>query len=122
MKEKSINLQKTESFLREVIPEALATLGDSNLKSLTVVEVDCKKGKYDAIVYLDPSMLDWEEKTYILKHLKIANSAIKSYISEVSGWYRVPKMKFLFDDTLEKRAKLDTLFDKISEELHKNEK
>lgn len=122
MKEKSINLQKTESFLRETIPEALATLGDNNLKSLAVVDVDCKRGKYDAIVYLDPAMLNYEDKEYILKHLKIASSVIKNYISDVSGWYRVPKMKFVFDNSLEKRVKLDSLFDKISKELHGDKK
>ena len=122
MKEKSINLQKTESFLRETIPEALATLGDNHLKSLTVVEVDCKRGKYDALVYLDQSMLNEQEKEYILKHLRTASSALKNYISEVSGWYRVPNMRFVFDDSLEKRVKLDSLFDKISQELHKDKK
>ena len=50
---KSINLQRTESLLMELIPEALATLNDPRINSIAITEVNCKNGKYDAIVYYD---------------------------------------------------------------------
>lgn len=34
---------RTESILKELIPEALASLDDENLKNLCVVDVECKK-------------------------------------------------------------------------------
>ncbi len=49
---KSINLQRTESLLMELVPEALSTLSDSRINSLAVTGVDCKNGKYDAKVIL----------------------------------------------------------------------
>jgi ribosome-binding factor A len=55
MKDKSINLQRTQSLLMELIPEALSELSDSRINSLAITEVDCKNGKYDARVYFDGS-------------------------------------------------------------------
>ena len=55
---KSINLQRTESLLMELIPEALSELSDSRINSLPITAVNCKNGKYDAIVYFDGSDYD----------------------------------------------------------------
>ena len=44
----------------ELVPEALSTLSDSRINSLPITAVNCKNGKYDAIVYFDGS--DFEEK------------------------------------------------------------
>ena len=49
---KSINLQRTESLLMELIPQALSQLSNSKINSLPITGVNCKNGKYDAIVYL----------------------------------------------------------------------
>ena len=56
---KSINLQRTESLLMELIPEALSNLVDTRINSLPITAVNCKNGKYDAIVYFDGS--DYEK-------------------------------------------------------------
>ena len=52
---KSINLQRTESLLMELIPQALSQLQNSKINSLPITGVNCKNGKYDAIVYFDGS-------------------------------------------------------------------
>jgi len=123
MRDKSINLQRTESFLKEIIPEAFSSLDDVTLNSLGVIEVDCKKGKYDALVYLDATFLNDKDKKEVLATLRRVNSRIKGYISNASGWYRVPKLTYKFDNSLEKRNKIDDLFAQISSELHdKSEK
>ncbi len=119
MKQKSINLQRTESILKELISEAFASLDDSNINGVAVLRVDCKRGKYDADVYLDPTMLTEEDKRYIIKHLKLAKGIIKNYILQSTNWYRVPKLKFIFDNSLEKEMNIEKLFEQIHNELEK---
>ena len=64
---KSINLQRTESLLLELIPEALSNLMDNRINSLPITAINCKNGKYDAIVYFDGSDFDKNEiKEYLL--------------------------------------------------------
>ena len=53
---KSIKIQKTESLLKELIPEALSNFEDSRINSLLITDVDCSKGKYDALVYISPEL------------------------------------------------------------------
>lgn len=43
MNPSEIKKLRTESILKELIPEALANLDDENLKNLCVVDVECKK-------------------------------------------------------------------------------
>ncbi|MEA3512713.1 MAG: 30S ribosome-binding factor RbfA [Campylobacterota bacterium] len=114
MKDKSINLQRTESLLEELIPEALSSLGDHRITSLTITEVDCKNGKYDAKVYYDGSDFDKAELKEIRATLRKANGAIKSYILGATSWYKCPDFTFLEDDMLEKRARMEDLFAQIS--------
>lgn len=113
MKEKSINLQRTESLLMELVPEALSSLDDGLINSLAITEVDCKNGKYDAKVYFDGSDYDEKEIKLIQKSLRKANGAIKSYILGATSWYKCPNFEFIVDDMLEKKARLDELFAKI---------
>ncbi len=117
MKEKSIKLKRVESILRELIPEALSTLSDEMLKGLCVTEVDCSRGKYDAVIYLDKSFLNEEEQKYVLSRLRKVHKYIEDYCMQAEGWYRCPKMSFKFDDSLEKKNRMDYLFSKIEKEL-----
>jgi len=118
--EKSIKLQRTESVLRELIPEALSTLNDDMLNGLCVIDVECTRGKYDATVYLDKMMFDKDEKKYIINHLKKVNSVIKTYCMQSEGWFRCPNFRFKFDDKLEKQNQMDALFEQVSNELKKS--
>jgi ribosome-binding factor A len=114
MKEKSINLQRTESLLKELIPEALGELNDSRINSLLITDVDCKNGKYDANVYFDGSDYEEAEIRILIQLLNKANSAIKSYCLNATGWYKCPNFTFINDDKLEENKRLEDLFAQIS--------
>ncbi len=111
---KSINLQRTESLLMELVPEALSTLSDHRINSLAVTGVDCKNGKYDARVYFDGSDYSKEEIEQILSLLKKANGRIKSYVLASTGWYKCPNFRFVNDTSLEYSKKIEDLFAQIN--------
>lgn len=116
MKEKSINLQRTQSLLKELIPEALAELSDFRINSLTITDVDCKNGKYDARVFFDASDLDNDELKVVSSLLNKASSRIRSYCLNATGWYKCPNFTFLKDKDLAKNARLEDLFAKIKKD------
>ena len=119
MMDKSIKIQRTQSVLRELIPEALSTLSDEMLRGLCVTEVECSRGKYDATVYLDKMAYDAKEKAYILSRLEKVKKHIQNHCMQTEGWFRCPNFKFEFDESLEKHNKIDHLFAQIEEELKK---
>lgn len=110
---KSINLQRTQSLLMELIPEALSTLSDNRINSLPITDVDCKNGKYDATVYFDGSDFDKNEINQIINLLKKANGRIKSYVLSSTGWYKCPNFKFINDKSLDKSKNIEALFAQI---------
>ncbi|MGG7047614.1 MULTISPECIES: 30S ribosome-binding factor RbfA [unclassified Campylobacter] len=112
---------RTESVLKELIPEALATLEDGLLKGLCVTDVECKKGRYDAFVYLDKMAFDEYEQGYILSHLRRVSKHLQNHCMAAEGWYKAPNFHFKFDDRLEYQNHMDKLFDKISKDLKKDE-
>ena len=71
MNPSEIKLLRTQSVLKELIPEALSSLEDVALKSLCVTDVECKKGRYDAFVLLDKMMLNKGEQEEILSLIHI---------------------------------------------------
>jgi ribosome-binding factor A len=110
---KSINLQRTESLLKELIPEALSKLNDSRINSLPITDVNCKNGKYDAIVYFDGSDYTPKEREILSMLLKKANGTIKNYCLNATSWYKCPNFQFVHDDRLEKVNNLEKLFAQI---------
>lgn len=110
---KSINLQRTESLLMELIPMALSSLADTRINSLPITGVNCKNGKYDAIVYFDGSDYDKEEIKSIIAALNKANGRIKTDVLASTGWYKCPNFKFELDTSLEKSKNIEDLFAKI---------
>ena len=113
MRDKSINLQKTQSLLVELIPEALSALNDTRISSLAITDVNCKNGKYSAIVYFDATDIDKDELKEVKKLLKKANGKIKSYCLASTGWYKCPDFNFVVDDTIKQSKRLEELFKKI---------
>jgi len=110
---KSINLQRTQSLLMELIPQALSQLNDTRINSLAITGVNCKNGKYDAIVYFDGSDFDKEEIHSIIQALNKANGRIKSDVLSSTSWYKCPNFKFEVDTTLEKSKHIEKLFSQI---------
>jgi ribosome-binding factor A len=113
MSEKSIKVQRKESILVELLNEALSTLNDSRLNSLHVLDVVCSKGASDAKVYLEKSILTPKEQKEVLKLIKKANGLISRYCLESTGWYKVPKFTYTFDELFERENKIEELFAKI---------
>ncbi len=110
---KSVNLQRTESLLMELIPEALSNLDDYRINSLPITGVNCKNGKYDAIVYFDGSDYDKTEIKEIISSLNKANGRLKTHILASTGWYKCPNFTFVNDTSLEKSKHLEDLFAQI---------
>jgi len=113
MSSKSIKVQRKESILVELVNEALSTLNDSRVNSLSVLEVVCSKGASDAKIYLDKSILSNDEQKEDLKLLRRANGSISRYCLESTGWYRVPRFTYTFDELFEKESQMEELFKKI---------
>jgi ribosome-binding factor A len=113
MSAKSIKVQRKESVLVELLNEALSTLNDSRLNSLQVLDVVCSRGASDAKVYLEKSILSKEEQKQILKLLKKANGLVSRYCLESTGWYKVPRFSWTFDELFEKEQKIEEIFEKI---------
>jgi ribosome-binding factor A len=113
MSGKSIKVQRKESILVELLNEAFSTLNDSRINSLQVLDVVCSKGASDAKVYLEKSILTKEEQKEALKLIKKANGLISRYCLESTGWYKVPRFTYTFDELLEKENKMEELFEKI---------
>ena len=116
MREEEIKRKRTEARLQELIPEALATMNDTRINSLSVTEVVCSKGRYDAKVYLDKSFLSDSEQREALKQLRVVSRYLSNYIKNSEGWFKAPKFTFEFDNQLEKISHIEELFKKIAKE------
>lgn len=109
-----IKRKRTESLLKEVLPEALATLDDERINHLNVTEVLCSRGRYDAKVFLDPTGISEEEQREALKQLRKVSGYLKTHIRDSEGWFRAPNFTFEFDNELERISKMDALFAQIA--------
>lgn len=110
---KSVKLQKIESLLKELVPEALSNFEDSRINSLLVTDVDCSKGKYDATVYISPEFITKDEQKEILNQLRKAKNTIKANVLNATDWFRCPDFTFKFDDNIDKMNRMNELFKKI---------
>ncbi len=109
-----IKRKRTESLLKEVLPEALATLDDERINHLNVTEVLCSRGRYDAKVFLDPTGISEEEQREALKQLRKVSGYLKTHIRDSEGWFRAPNFTFEFDNELERISRMDALFAQIA--------
>jgi len=121
MREEEIKRKRTESRLVELIPEALSGMNDNRINGLSVTEVVCSRGRYDAKVYLDKSYLTEEEQAQALKQLRAVSGYLSTYIRESEGWYKAPKFTFEFDDQLERITKIEALFKEIGKRHKKDQ-
>ncbi len=122
MREEEIKRKRTESRLVELIPEALSAMNDNRINGLSVTEVICSRGRYDAKVYLDKSYLTEKEQSEALKQLRVVSGYLSTYIRESEGWYKSPKFTFEFDTQLEEISKIENLFKEIGKRHNKEDK
>lgn len=107
---------RTQSLLKELIGEALANLDDPMLNSLLVNDVDCKKGRYDAFIYLDKMGLTKDEQNLVLSKLRKVSKVLQAHCLGALGMYRCPNFHFMFDDSLDKINRIEELFKQINKE------
>lgn len=120
MTQEEIKRHRTESVLKEIIPEALATLDDERINGLGVTDVVCSKGRSDAKVYLDTSFLSEKEQNEALRQLRIVAGYLQNHCKQSEGWFKAPRFTFEFDHQLEKQSRMEDLFNQISKR-HKGE-
>lgn len=120
MNQAEIKRKRTESVLKEVLPQAFSMLDDTQLQNLTVTEVVCSRGRYDSKVYLDKNGLTTQEQLEILKKLRKVQGFLKNYVRESEGWYRSPNFTFEFDEYLDQVSRIDELFKKIEGSMSEN--
>ncbi len=114
MTHEEIKRHRTESVLKEIIPEALGTLDDERINGLSVTDVVCSKGRSDAKVYLDTSFLTPKEQNEALRQLRIVAGYIQNHCKQSEGWFRAPRLSFEFDHQLEKQSRMEDLFNQIA--------
>jgi ribosome-binding factor A len=120
MTQEEIKRKRVESILKEIIPEALATLSDSRINSLVVTDVVCSRGRSDAKVYLDKSFLDTKEQNEALRQLRKVASYIQNHCKQSEGWFKAPRLTFEFDEHFEKQNRMEELFKQIAKRKDSN--
>jgi len=114
MTQEEIKRHRVESVLKEIIPEALASLDDKRINGLTVTDVVCSKGRSDAKVYLDKSFLSDKEQAEALRQLRTVAGYIQNHCKQSEGWFKAPRFVFEFDEQLEKQSRMEALFQQIA--------
>ena len=101
---------------KETVADAIASLNDKTIASLTVVEVKVARGKSDAKVYLNGVGFSKEEKEQLVSRLKKASGYIAKHCLASLGKYKLPMLTFIMDDSTEALSKMDELFKRIEDE------
>ncbi len=114
MTPEEIKLKRTESVLKEILPEALATLDDPRINHLGVNDVVCSRGRYDARVFLERGSLNEAEQAEALRQLRKVSGHLTTYVRDSEGWFRAPKFTFEFDDQLDRITRMEELFAQIA--------
>jgi ribosome-binding factor A len=114
MTQEEIKRHRVESVLKEIIPEALATLNDSRINGLLVTDVVCSKGRSDAKVYLEKSFLNEQEQREALKQLRAVSGYLQNHCKQSEGWFKAPRFTFEFDEQLEQVSRIEELFKQIA--------
>ena len=120
MTQEEIKRHRTESVLKEIIPEALATLDDERINTLLVTDVICSRGRSDAKVFLDKSFLTPSEQREALRQLRRVSGYIQNHCKQSEGWFRAPRLTFEFDEQPEKQSRMEALFKQISKKKEEN--
>ncbi len=114
MTHEEIKRHRTESVLKEIIPEALGSLNDDRINGLSVTEVVCSKGRSDAKVYLDKSFLTPKEQGEALTQFRPVSGYLQNHCKHSEGWFNAPRFVFEFDEQPEYQNKMEDLFKKIA--------
>ncbi len=109
MSDKSVRVLRAESTLTELIGEAIGSLGNEDLNSLSVVKVESARGLSDATVYIFDESFSDSQKQRILSGLKKSSSYIARYCTATDAISKMPKLSYKFDDSLEMEKRLEQI-------------
>ena len=104
---------KNQSMLKDVLQEAICSLSDTRINTLSVTKVKCSNGKYFARILLDSTLIEPQQRIVIIKLLKKANNTIRKYVQSSISWYRIPNFEYEFDLELENINRLDSILKQI---------
>jgi len=121
MTHEEIKRHRVESVLKELLPEAFASLSDERINSLAVTDVKCSKGRSNAKVYLDTSFLTEKEQGEALKQLRKVGAYLQNHCKQSEGWFKAPIFTFEFDHQLEQVSRIEDLFKQIEGRNSKKE-
>jgi ribosome-binding factor A len=107
--DKSVKVLRAESVMTELIGEAIGTLGNETLNSLSVIKVESSRGLSDATVYIMDDGFAENEKQKIISGLKKSSSYIARYCTATDAMSKMPKLTYRFDDSLEKEKRLEEI-------------
>ena len=122
MTAEEIKRHRVESVLKELLPEAFSTLSDERINSLNVTDVKCSKGRSNAKVYLDTSVLTEKEQNDALRQLRKVGAYLQNHCKQSEGWFKAPIFTFEFDHQLEQVVRIEDLFAQISTRKSKEDK
>ena len=115
----TVKLERMRSMLKELLIEALSHLDDERINSVSITDVECSKGKYNAKVFVQ---IDNQDALATLKILKKAEGILREYVLSNSGWFKCPHLQFVIDESLEKSQGIEAIFRQINEEKLNEEK
>ena len=70
--EKNVRILRAESALTDLVGEAVGSLGNEIINSLSITRVECSRGISDAAVYILDENFSENEKRKIISELKKA--------------------------------------------------
>ncbi|WP_104707037.1 30S ribosome-binding factor RbfA [Helicobacter bizzozeronii] len=109
----NIHAMRLDAVLLEYLQECLGTLGDDRLNGLAFSRVHCSKGKHHAHVYIDPQSIEPNTQQEVLKALKKATPMLRTYVLQVSGWFKCPQLSFHIDTALEQEQRLQKILESL---------
>lgn len=109
----NIHAMRLDAVLLEYLQECLGTLGDDRLSGLALSRVHCSKGKYHAHVYIDPQSIEPNTQQEVLRALKKATPMLRTYVLQVSGWFKCPQFSFHIDTALEQEQRLQKILESL---------
>ena len=101
---------KSNNALKLLVQEAISSLNNNKISTLTVSKVVGDKTYSDIKVYI--FLEDFNQKE-VLKELKKASITVKNIAFISSGWSYFPKITFILDNSYNKEQRMQKLFEKI---------
>ncbi|MCD6118262.1 30S ribosome-binding factor RbfA [bacterium] len=106
---KSLRMERLEEqFKRDLVEIILSKMRDSRVKNVTVMGVEISP-EFDYAKVFVSIIGDKKTKKTVLKVLEKASGFLRSELSNLIEIRRMPKLRFVLDDTIEHSIKIDRI-------------